>query len=133
MDRNEQQIIDGLFDRLRQAEGGSPPREPSAQQRIEDHLSRQPAAPYYMAQAIVVQEQALQAAQGRIQELEQEVPPGARPRAAVSWAGCSGPAAPRCHARRPRRRPSSSRATSSRAAAGSWPGRCRPRWAWPAA
>ena len=73
MDRNEQQIIDGLFDRLRQAQGGSPPREPSAQQRIEDHLSRQPAAPYYMAQAIVVQEQALQAAQGRIQELEQEV------------------------------------------------------------
>ncbi len=73
MDRNEQQIIDGLFDRLRQAESGSPAREPAAQQRIEDHLRRQPAAPYYMAQAIVVQEQALQSAQERIQQLEQEV------------------------------------------------------------
>ncbi|MEK0084730.1 DUF2076 domain-containing protein [Benzoatithermus flavus] len=73
MDTNEQQIIDGLFDRLAQAEAGSGPRDPAAQRRIEEHLRRRPNAPYYMAQAIIVQEHALKAAQERIQQLEQEL------------------------------------------------------------
>jgi hypothetical protein len=33
--------------------------------------ARQPAAPYLMAQAIVIQEQALAASQARIEELEE--------------------------------------------------------------
>ena len=37
---------------------------------IRDQADRQPGAPYYMAQTIVVQEQALEAAQARIEELE---------------------------------------------------------------
>jgi hypothetical protein len=73
MDRNEQGIIDGLFDKLGQAERGSGPRDAEAERRIEEHLRRQPAAPYYMAQAVIVQEHALQAAQERIQQLEQEL------------------------------------------------------------
>jgi hypothetical protein len=73
MDTNEQQVIDGLFGRLAQAETGSGPRDPAAQRRIEEHLQRRPAAPYYMAQAIIVQEHALKAAQERIQQLEQEL------------------------------------------------------------
>lgn len=73
MDTNEQQIIDDLFHRLGQAEAGSGPRDPAAQRRIEEHLQRRPAAPYYMAQAIIVQEHALKAAQERIQQLEQEL------------------------------------------------------------
>ena len=40
---------------------------------IRDQIARQPGAPYYMAQTIVVQEQALNAAQARIEELERQV------------------------------------------------------------
>jgi hypothetical protein len=71
MDRNEQQIIDDLFNKLEQVESKSPPRDEQAEQHIQHYLSRQPAAPYYMAQTIVVQEQALETAQARIRQLEE--------------------------------------------------------------
>lgn len=70
MDRNERRIIDELFTKLREAEAGSGPRDPEAERLIAQHVDEQPAAPYYMAQAIVVQQDALAAAQARIQELE---------------------------------------------------------------
>lgn len=73
MDQTEKQVIDGLFDRLRQAERGSAHRDGDAERHIGALISQQPAAPYYMAQAILVQEHALKAAQQRIAELEQEV------------------------------------------------------------
>ncbi|HWK66203.1 MAG TPA: DUF2076 domain-containing protein [Rhizobiaceae bacterium] len=73
MDRNDQQAIEGLFDRLAEVERQSPPRDIEAEKYIHDQLARQPGAPYYMAQTIVVQEQALNAAQARIAELEQDV------------------------------------------------------------
>ena len=37
---------------------------------IRDKIARQPGAPYYMAQTIVIQEQALAAAEARLAELE---------------------------------------------------------------
>jgi hypothetical protein len=73
MDQNERQVIDELFGKVRQAEQGSGPRDPAAEQHIMAKLQTQPAAPYYMAQAIVVQEHALQAAQARIEQLEGEI------------------------------------------------------------
>ncbi len=73
MDQTEKQVIDGLFDRLRQAERGSGPRDAEAERHIGQLVAQSPAAPYYMAQAILVQEHALKAAQERIAELEQEV------------------------------------------------------------
>lgn len=73
MDRNDQQAIEGLFDRLAEVERQSPPRDIEAEKYIHDRFARQPGAPYYMAQTIVVQEQALNAAQARIAELEQDV------------------------------------------------------------
>jgi hypothetical protein len=72
MDQNERGIIDDLFDRLRRAEGQSEPRDPEAEALIARHVAAQPAAPYYMAQAIVVQQEALARAQGRVQELERQ-------------------------------------------------------------
>ena len=45
---------------------------------IRDKIARQPGAPYYMAQTIVVQEQALAAAEARLAELEAQ-PAEARP------------------------------------------------------
>jgi hypothetical protein len=73
MDYNERQIIDDLFDRLRKAEEQTEPRDPDAEALIAGHVARQPAAPYYMAQAIVVQQEALGRAQAKIQELERRI------------------------------------------------------------
>jgi hypothetical protein len=73
MDQNERGIIDDLFDRLRRAEGQSAPRDPEAEALIVRHVAAQPAAPYYMAQAIVVQQEALARAQNRVEELERQL------------------------------------------------------------
>jgi hypothetical protein len=73
MESQERDIIDGLFGRLRQAESQGVPRDREAETHIANLVRQQPAAPYYKTQAIVVQEQALQAAQSRIQQLEQEL------------------------------------------------------------
>ena len=70
MDRNERQVIDGLFDKLRQVDRQAPPRDAAAEAHIREQIAALPAAPYYMAQAILVQEQALANLQARVQELE---------------------------------------------------------------
>jgi len=70
MDRNDQQAIDGLFSRLALVERQSGPRDAQSERFIQERIGQQPGAPYYMAQTIVVQEQALEAAQRRIEELE---------------------------------------------------------------
>lgn len=59
MNHEEQTLIDGLFGRLKQAESEGAPRDAQAQARIAEHVQQQPSAPYYMAQAILVQEAAL--------------------------------------------------------------------------
>ncbi len=73
MDQNERRIVDQLFARLREAESRSGPRDAEAEGLIRQHIAAQPAGPYYMAQAIVVQQEALAAAQARLLELEREL------------------------------------------------------------
>ena len=73
MDQTERQIIDDLFGKLREAEARSGPRDPEAEAYIRDHVARQPAAPYLMAQATVMLEQALAAEQARTRDLEQQL------------------------------------------------------------
>lgn len=70
MDRNEQQLIDDLFRNLSEAERASGPRDGGAERFISQLMSRQPGAAYYMVQSLILQEQALNAAQQRIEELE---------------------------------------------------------------
>jgi uncharacterized protein len=70
MDRNERQVIDGLFGKLRQVDGQAPQRDAEAEAYIRQQVQAMPAAPYYMAQAILAQEQALGSLQSRVQELE---------------------------------------------------------------
>jgi hypothetical protein len=70
MDQNERRIIDDLFARLAEAERRAGPRDAEAERLIARHLGSQPAAPYYMAQVIVVQQDALNNAQARIEQLE---------------------------------------------------------------
>ena len=97
MDTNERQLIDGLFDRLRQVDGQAQQRDGDAEQLIRQRIAAMPAAPYYMAQAILVQEQALAASQQRIEDLEREA--AERPAGGGFLGGLFGapsrPAAPR--------------------------------------
>jgi hypothetical protein len=68
MEVKERELIAGLFDRLQPFE--SQPRDAEAAALIADLVRRQPAAPYLLTQTVLVQEQALKAAQERIAELE---------------------------------------------------------------
>ena len=73
MQADDRAALDGLFNRLSQVEGQAPTRDAAAEAFIRDRIATQPAAPYYMAQTVVVQEHALNQAQARIQELEAQV------------------------------------------------------------
>ncbi|MEZ2128889.1 MULTISPECIES: DUF2076 domain-containing protein [unclassified Sinorhizobium] len=73
MDHNDRQAIESLFDKIARVEAQSGPRDPEAEQLIRDRINARPAAPYLMAQTIVIQEQALTSAQTRIQELEYQL------------------------------------------------------------
>lgn len=68
MDAEERKLIADLFDRMRSAETAY--RDPEAEAFIAEQVARQPYAPYAMAQTIVMQNQGLDAAQRRIDELE---------------------------------------------------------------
>ncbi|MGV1754191.1 DUF2076 domain-containing protein [Agrobacterium sp. CG674] len=91
MDRNDQQAIENLFGKLAKVESQVPERDGDAERFIRDRINSQPGAPYYMAQTIVVQEQALEKAQQRIAELEAHSTQGTQgtqsPQAAPSQRG----------------------------------------------
>lgn len=73
MNMNDRQAISSLFDKLANVERQMPARDAEAEHYINAAIARQPSAPYYMAQTVVVQEHALNAAQSRIEELEAEL------------------------------------------------------------
>lgn len=72
MENQDQQVIQGLFTRLGEVERQAPPRDADAEAFIKQRIAQQPAAPYFMAQTIVMQEYALQQAQAKIEELERQ-------------------------------------------------------------
>ena len=71
MSPEERQLLTGLFDRVRGA--ANTPRDQEAEALIQDATKAQPYAPYYLAQTVLVQDQALRAANDRLQELEGKV------------------------------------------------------------
>ncbi|MGH6848787.1 MAG: DUF2076 domain-containing protein [Methylocella sp.] len=68
MSPEERQLLTGLFDRIRGA--ANTPRDQEAEALIQDATMTQPYAPYFLAQTVLVQDQALRAANDRLQELE---------------------------------------------------------------
>lgn len=90
MNTEEQTLIDGLFGRLKQAEDPSQPRDAQAQACIEQHVRQQPAAPYYMAQAILVQEAAIKRLDEQNKQLQAELQQ-ARAQAQAAQAASSAP------------------------------------------
>jgi hypothetical protein len=73
MDHQDRQAIEGLFAKLGDVERQSGARDAEAEAFIRSRITAQPGAPYFMAQTIVVQEQALNGAQARIAQLEQQL------------------------------------------------------------
>jgi hypothetical protein len=71
MNEQERQVIDDIFKRLEQV--AQQPRDPEAERLISDKIRRQPYAPYAMAQAIFVQEQALTNLNAEVERLRGEV------------------------------------------------------------
>ena len=71
MSPEERQLLTGLFDRIRGA--ATTPRDQEAEALIQDATKAQPYAPYFLAQTVLVQDQALRAANDRLQELEGKV------------------------------------------------------------
>ncbi len=71
MSPEERQLLTGLFDRIRGA--ANAPRDQEADALIQDATKAQPYAPYFLAQTVLVQDQALRAANDRLQELEGKV------------------------------------------------------------
>jgi uncharacterized protein len=71
MNSQEREVISDIFRRLEQV--ADQPRDPEAERFIADKLRQQPYAPYAMAQAIHVQEQALTNLHAQVQQLEAEL------------------------------------------------------------
>ena len=90
MQQQERDLISGLFDRLKPFE--SQPRDGEAESFIKVLVAQQPAAPYLLVQTVLVQEQALKAAQERIAELEAKA--GAAQPAAAGFLGSAPPIGP---------------------------------------
>lgn len=70
MDHQDRAAIEDLFKRIAEVERRSGPRDRESAAFIRALIEKQPSAPYYMAQTIIVQQQALEAAQARLEELE---------------------------------------------------------------
>jgi hypothetical protein len=68
MTLEEKNLIEGLFQRLQQADTN--PKDAEAEQLIRAKTAEVPSAPYLLVQAVLVQEHALANAQARIAELE---------------------------------------------------------------
>lgn len=89
MQSEEQRLIDGLFSRLQQAESNTAPRDAEAERVIQAHIRQQPSAPYYMAQAMIIQEAALTKLNAQVQELQQQAQT-AKPQSSGFLAGLFG-------------------------------------------
>jgi uncharacterized protein len=71
MNNQEREVISDIFRRLEQV--ADQPRDPEAERFISEKLRQQPYAPYALAQAVYVQEQALANLHNRVQQLEAEI------------------------------------------------------------
>jgi uncharacterized protein len=71
MTPQEQQLVAELFDRLAKLE--TAPRDPDAERLIADGARQAPHALYALVQTVLVQDEALKRASGRIQDLQQQL------------------------------------------------------------
>jgi hypothetical protein len=87
MTPEERQLLADLFDRIHAA--GAAARDPQAETFIDDAVRALPHAPYVLAQTVLIQTQALEAASRRIAEL-QSAAQAAQPQTETSFLGNLG-------------------------------------------
>ena len=68
----EEKLINALFNKIQQTSTQAQPRDPQAEALIDRQIKNIPGATYYMAQTLIVQQQALKQVEARIAELEQQ-------------------------------------------------------------
>jgi hypothetical protein len=73
MNEQERGMIDGLFQRLREAESQAEPRDRDAEALIAERMASQPGAAYMLAQVVLVQEQGLKNLTNRVEEMERQL------------------------------------------------------------
>lgn len=73
MESDEKALVDDPSSRPREAEGQSTPRDTEAEAQIGQHLVRQPAAPYHMAQVVLIQKAVLKRLDQRVEKLGVQV------------------------------------------------------------
>jgi hypothetical protein len=71
MTPEERQLIAGLFDRMRSY--GAPDKDREAEALIAQSVRANPDATYMLVQSVLVQEQALEASNNRVQDLEEQL------------------------------------------------------------
>ena len=71
MTPDERQLITGLFDRMRNL--GTVEKDRDAEALINERVRAAPDAPYMLVQSVLVQEEALQQAEARIRQLEEQM------------------------------------------------------------
>lgn len=71
MSPEERQLLTGLFDRIQGS--ANVPRDPEAEALIANALKAQPYAPYFLTQAVLVQNQALEAANKKLEDLQAQL------------------------------------------------------------
>jgi uncharacterized protein len=88
MTPEERQLISGLFDRMRSY--GAPDKDREAEALIAQSVRANPDATYMLVQSVLVQEQALEAANARVLELEDQLRAMEEPRGARSGSFLGG-------------------------------------------
>jgi uncharacterized protein len=73
MTPDEQNLIGGLFNRLKEADASAGPKDREAADFIAQSVAALPSAPYLLVQTVLVQEHALANAQARIADLEKQL------------------------------------------------------------
>jgi len=88
MTPEERQLIAGLFDRMRSY--GAPDKDREAEALIAQSVRANPDATYMLVQSVLVQEQALEAANARVLELEDQLRAMEEPRGSRSGSFLGG-------------------------------------------
>ncbi len=88
MTPEERQMLANLFERINAT--GATPRDAQAETFINDAVRAVPFAPYALAQTVLIQQQALEAAAQRVSELEAAQRQGAAPQSEGSFLGNLG-------------------------------------------
>ena len=97
MNEQDKGMIEGLFQRLQQAESQMGQRDAEAEAMINGLVTRQSAAPYLLSQVVLVQEQGLKNLQAQVEDLERQLaerPQGGGGFLGGLFGGGSQPAAP---------------------------------------